>query len=587
MKVGSVDRSLEATQRRLDKLGAHAAGLPPAQAAELRAVCAELAQLAGGLHQREHATANDPDAAEQALQEILESIGDAFYAVDAAWSITYLNQRAAQVAQQVAGLAPEMVIGRNLWELVPWMLGTAFHRINLQAQAERRRADFEWFSPKLQRWLEFNVCPNASGGLSVFCRDITERRRASEAVRLLAEAGATLAGSLDYSTTLAQLSQLLVPTLADVCIIDVLDESGYPRRVEVAFADPSRAALAGDIRLAVEADWAAPHAEVVRRGESILIPDFEDTVREYMAESGTRREIARAARVWSMIVVPMSVRDDTIGAITLCTTDSDRRYDGRDLELAQELARRAASAVDNARLYRDARAGVEARDAFLSIASHELKTPLTSLVGYAHVLEKADPSVPGSAERSRRAIDVIKRQSWRLNDLIDNMLDLSRLQQGQFTVTRAPADLAGVLRRAIEESRLTLNNHRLTLTGADEPLPIDGDEVRLEQVFHNLVGNAIKYSPRGGQVNVVVTPGDGDVRVAVTDRGIGIPAEALTRLFTPFFRAANVGDGSSGFGIGLYIVKEIVERHDGTISVTSKPGVGSTFVVTLPLAAML
>jgi len=519
--------------------------------------------------------------------EILETISDAFYAVDAAWNLTYINQRAARLARQLLGLEPEAVLGHNFWELAPQLLDTEFYRSCVKAMAERRRADFEWFSPSLQQWLEFNVCPNTSGGVSVFFRDITERRRDSEAVRLLAEAGATLAGSLDYQHTLSQLSRLLVPTLADFCIIDVLDEAGRPRRVEVAFADPSHASLASKVRETIDDDWAAPHADAVRRGESILISDYDDAAVQHVAADSGCCEIVHRSGVRSMIIVPLCVREQTIGAITLCAVDNVRRYDTRDLELAQELARRAALAVDHARLYRDARAAVEARDAFLSIASHELKTPLTSLIGYAYVLENSDPSVPESAERARRAVDVIKRQSRRLNDLIENMLDVSRLQQGQFTVERAPMDLAQLLRRAVDELRLTSTSHQLSLTGADEPLPTMGDKVRLEQVFHNLIGNAIKYSPRGGPVSVVVSKHASHTHIAVTDAGIGVPQDALPRLFTPFFRASNVGDGSSGFGIGLYIVKEIVERHDGTVAVTSIEGTGSTFSVTLPLATML
>ena len=519
--------------------------------------------------------------------EILESISDAFYAVDATWAITYLNRHAAQLAQPLTQLEPEAVLGRNVWELVPQLVDTAFHRINIRAMAERRREGFEWFSPQLQRWYEFNLWPYASGGLLVFFRDVTERRRSSEALRLLAEAGATLAGSLDYRTTLAQLSQLLVPTLADLCIIDLLDETGSPQRVEVTFADPARSELADEIRGMVDGDWAPPHADAVRRGKSSLIPEYDETTMQRMSADSQRREIVRKSGVRSMIVVPLCVREQCIGAITLCILDNVRRYDERDLELAQELARRAALAVDNARLYRDVRAGVEARDAFLSIASHELKTPLTSLLGYAYVLETADSSTAEGIERSRRAIGVIKRQSRRLNDLIENMLDLSRLQQGQFTLTCAPTDLAQLLRRTVEEFRLTVTKHELLLTGADEPLPIVGDEVRLEQVIHNLIGNAIKYSPHGGQVKIEVSTDGAGVRVTVTDRGIGIPPQALGRLFTPFYRAGNVGDGSSGFGIGLYIVKEIVERHAGTVAVSSTVGAGSSFVVTLPLAAML
>lgn len=231
-----------------------------------------------------------------------------------------------------------------------------------------------------------------------------------------------------------------------------------------------------------------------------------------------------------------------------------------------------------------AEAAVQTRDQFLSVASHELKTPLTSLLAMAQLLQRRIGRDNSLLERDRRAVQVIAEQSARLNALITSMLDISRLELGQLSIEREPLDLRHLCQGVVADVQPTIERHSIDLQLPESPVVVMGDVLRLEQVIANLLQNAIKYSPSGGLITVWVTRHDGTAHVRVTDQGIGIPAEAQTQLFTRFYRADNVDPQQiSGMGIGLYVIKEIVTMHNGTVSVESNEGAGSTFTVTLPL----
>lgn len=295
------------------------------------------------------------------------------------------------------------------------------------------------------------------------------------------------------------------------------------------------------------------------------------------ARSAQAQRATDAAMV-TLVVATVAGMALILGIFALIWRDYSRRarvLEERERLLRSEQAARIA-----------AEEAVQARETFLSLASHELKTPLTSLLGNAQLLQRALARYDGLAERDRWKVDSILRQGQRLRALTDQLLDTSRLQQGQLSIERAPLDLVALVRTTVAEARATTETHMVELRDVDVPLVIAGDATRLEQVFFNLLNNAIKYSPQADRI-VVAVDRDGDAaRVTVTDFGIGIPAAAQSQLFERFFRAANVdasGGTISGLGIGLYVVKEVVSRHDGRIEVISTEGEGSTFVVRFPL----
>ncbi len=276
--------------------------------------------------------------------------------------------------------------------------------------------------------------------------------------------------------------------------------------------------------------------------------------------------------------------------LLLATAANIALLGGLFLLIQRGITRKAQQLEERGRLIRQeqaARATAEtalrALDTFLSLASHELRTPLTAISGSAQLLRRRLLQEGGIAEGNERTLDLITRQVERLNLLTEQLLDTSRLQAGQLSIQPRPLDLT-VLVHQVVEAQATTTDHTLRVGGVDGPTMIAGDAVRLEQVLHNLVGNAIKYSPDGGPIDVRISRQGATVRVEVKDQGIGIPESAQAQLFQRFFRASNVSvKGIGGLGIGLYVVKEIVELHGGTVEVTSAEGKGSTFAIHLPL----
>lgn len=245
-----------------------------------------------------------------------------------------------------------------------------------------------------------------------------------------------------------------------------------------------------------------------------------------------------------------------------------------------------ALAEANARLASDAQRALAVRDQFLSIASHELKTPLTGVLGSAQLLQRRLARSDNLSAANARTLRTMLDQGMRLNRMIGSLLDVSRIETGQLSIEAAPLDLSALLRRIVEEVQPTLDQHTLTLSVPTDPLWISGDALRLEQVFQNLIGNAIKYSPAGGPILVQVAAQGSEACVQVRDSGIGIPTAALPHLFQRFYRAANTAQaGISGIGVGLFVVREIILLHGGRVDVSSQEGTGSVFTVALPQAA--
>jgi PAS domain S-box-containing protein len=415
--------------------------------------------------------------------------------------------------------------------------------------------------------------------------DVTERRRAQRASTFLAQASALLTSSLDGEAALRNVARLVVPALADWCAVDLLAADGSVQRVAGFHRDPQKAPLVLELRRRGALDWNARHGltRVLRTGE----PEWVEHVPESLLIEEARDEghLALLLRLGlrSWLCVPLLSRGRTLGALTLVSADSGRSYDEEDLHLAEDLARRAAISVDNARLFREAKEAVQVRDEFLSVASHELKTPLTPLRLKLQAMRRTATSAGETPEAQRMLahLDVAERQVSKLNRLIESLLDVSRISAHKLELDLEDVDLAEVVREVA--GRFEPEAHKV---GCDvrvhAPRPTIGrwDRMRLEQVVTNLLSNALKYGAGKPVTLEVGTHGDQAVLV-VRDQGIGIEQGNLSRIFDRFERAVSERH-YGGLGLGLYITRQIVEALGGGIAAQSTPEQGSTFIVTLP-----
>ena len=411
------------------------------------------------------------------------------------------------------------------------------------------------------------------------------RSAAEEAERraaFLAEASATLASSLDYEATLRKLAQLAVPFLADWCSVDMVDPDRSVRRVALAHADPAKAAIArGAATYPADPEGRHPRTRVLRTGASELIPDVTpEGVAQLGGDEAYRRAFA-ALGYRSGMIVALAARGQIFGAITLATAESGRRYGPANLAIAEELARRASAAIDNARLYKQAQEANRLKDEFLSIVSHELRTPLAAMLGWARVL-RID-----TGERTARAIDTIERSGRAQEKLIEDLLDVSRMITGRLRLEMERVDFQPIVEAALETVRPTAEAKGVSLDVAVAPASVAvlGDAHRLQQVVWNLLSNAVKFTPAGGSVVVRTSVANDVVELVVSDTGRGIAAEFLPYVFDRFRQAEPAASrGRGGLGLGLAIVHHLVEAHGGSVAVTSPgEGQGATFTVTLPL----
>jgi signal transduction histidine kinase/DNA-binding response OmpR family regulator len=426
-----------------------------------------------------------------------------------------------------------------------------------------------------------------------FLREQAARAEAEarqERLAFLAEASNVLAGSLEYHETFQNLADIVVPRLADFCVVHVADDARGLRQVAVThreFGDaPKLKQLADRYPSSVVARQVSNRAFTTGRSEMQCDLD-QQRVAELFAEERDQALLEELAAC-SYIAVPLSTGDAILGVVTMLSTGDGRPCGPNELSLAEELVHRAALAVENARLYKaaqKARAEAEranaAKDQFLAMLSHELRTPLTPVLTSLLALERDDRVIDGI----RPALEMIRRNVELEARLIDDLLDLTRVSKGKVQLNVETVDAHKLLRNALEICQSDIEQKQLALSlelGAQK-VQLDADPARVQQIFWNLIKNAVKFTAERGRLDVR-TLNDGDeLRVEISDNGVGIDAESLPKIFDAFEQGERMRFG--GLGLGLAISKALVETHGGRITAESAgPNRGAKFTLVFPLS---
>jgi signal transduction histidine kinase len=459
--------------------------------------------------------------------------------------------------------------------------------------ASGRAETLEDYSSALRLPIEMRAYPSSGGGLVAFFVDLTERRRADDAATFLAEASRVLASSADYPTTLTNLARAAVPRLGDWCAVDVLtdpDGAAWPpgiERVAVVHQEPAKVALATTLTTSFPQDWSREIGTpaVIRTRQPMFLPDVTDAMLAAGAQNEAHLAMLRELHFRSIIVVPLVARDRVLGAITLVMAESERRFTPSDLALAVDLGRRAGVALDNARLLRDAANANAAKTEFLRTVSHELRQPLNAIRGY---LDLWQAGLRGELTAAMREdVDRLSRNQEHLGALIEDLLSFTQLDAGRLVVDRVPVEVAPVFAalEAMVRPQMLARGLDFTYERCDPDLAALGDRDRIIQVCLNLLTNATRATPAGGQVALRCTSDAHGVTITVTDTGVGIPGDKLEAIFDSFTqlgRALNAP--KEGAGLGLAISRGLAEAMDGTLTVTSVVGKGSVFSLRLPRA---
>jgi PAS domain S-box-containing protein len=474
------------------------------------------------------------------------------------------------------------------WENARRVLAREISGYSLEKRYIRKDGSIVWTNLTSSAVWDAKGVPKYALGI---IEDISERKQFETTQNFLVEVSTLLAASLDYEIALENVANLAVPALADWCIVDVFQPDWSSKQIAIAIADPKKVNILDEIRRRYRPKTRAKQLlQQLQLGISVFYPELSDSHLAQMAEDDEHLQLLQSLGIRSLMVIPVRSRGQLFGAISFFTAESGRYYQQIDLALAEDIARRAATAIDNARLYQEtqqARAQAETanriKDEFLAVLSHELRTPLNPILGWAKLLRtrKFDEAT------KIQALETIERNAKLQTQLIGDLLDVSRILQGKVRLNLYAVDLKVAIAAALETVRLAAEAKSIQIHTvlSNDIGKVLGDSDRLQQVMWNLLSNAVKFTPTEGLVEVRLQQVGLDAQIQVIDTGKGINPEFLPYVFDYFRQAdAKTTRVFGGLGLGLAIVRHLVELHGGTVQAESLgEGQGATFTVSLPL----
>jgi PAS domain S-box-containing protein len=529
-------------------------------------------------------------ASEAKYSGILAIAVDAIISVDDSQRIIHYNQG----AETIFGWSAAEAVGRDLSFLLPGR-----HREHHAAHVKGFQAAPETSRPMGQRraisglrrdGTEFPAeasisklaLPHGRNIFTVVLRDVTERRLREESERHLRESVSLLGETLELDATERSIAQLPIGWLGDAALLDVITGHGSLRRVPARPADGAlAAALARVAAHPLDMDSPSRVVDVLRRGVTEHVPVVTDEWIEAHSSDVGEYERLRALRMGSLLLLPLVAREHVLGVLKIIRVGAPRPFSDAERAIADELALRAAFALDNARLYEAAQEATIARDHALGVVSHDLRNPISAIGMCARALLNAT----AETDTERRGLVTTIVDSTELTQrMIRDLLDVASIEVGRLSVERRTVSIRSVIERgtALFERDAAERGVRLMIAEMPELPPTTGDEERLVQVLANLVGNALRFTDRGGAVQIGARRDGAMVEVSVHDTGAGIPATELPRIFERYWTVRrNAPKG--GTGLGLAIARGIVEAHGGRLWAESTVGVGSTFRFTVPI----
>jgi signal transduction histidine kinase len=528
------------------------------------------------------------ERSEARFRDVIEGHADALVVVDGSGAVRFVNGRAVRL------------FGKRREELVGSFFGFPV--------VDGETTEVDLLVRGVPQVAEMRVVRSEWEGDTAYIaslRDITERKRAEQdarrlireqaarvaaeesahRMRFLLETSTVLSASLEYNATMSALARLCVSRMADWAVVYGLTNEGQPHRLAVAHRDESFGPLTRELKaIPIPASGAHPVLEVLKTRRARVVANVTDDVLAQMTATPRELEIVRQLGVSSFMLVPMVARGRPLGALAFVCSQDDRPFVGGDVALAEDVARRAALAVENAQLYAEAQRANQSKTDFLAIVSHDLRTPLTAIIGYAELLEMGvpEPIPEASRERVSRIRTSARHQLYLLNEL----LAFARLEGGNEKVQPTQLDAREVVRDVAEVVEQLAKERGLDfeVETPEAAVTITSDPDKLRQILLNLASNAVRYTERG-KVRVALRHAVDELLLEVSDTGNGISKEHMNRIFEPFWQVDPTQRAhGGGTGLGLSVVKRLCELLGGVITVESEPGAGSTFVVRLRTA---
>ena len=522
------------------------------------------------------------------LADIATISADAIICIDDSQRITFFNDG----AERIFGYRADEAIGQPIEMLIPARFRAAhaghvkrFGHSAIKARRMGERTEIAGLRKSGDEFPAEAAISHLGDGdtqvYSVVLRDITFRRRAEQRLIFLAEAGERLASSLSAEDTIRTVAELAVPALADAAVVTAFHGAQFPG-VAIAHIDQQRADSLQTVREESPPDPQGPHpaAEVIRTGKGVHIPDSTATDPQLASLLKHASDIFGGSPIAAALFLPLFARGQLLGVIELYTRA--RKLDADDIVLAEDMTRRAALAIDNARLHEQVMLGLRARDDIIGIVSHDLRNPVNAvkMLTGAILRGERDAELPHDVVEYST---IIGQAAEQMDSLIRDLLDVTKVEAGRMKVEALPTDVGELLRDALGTliPVAAAKSIELRLTAADS-LPVVGvDRERIRQALSNLIGNSVKFSPAGSQITLSATLLGHDVVISVNDEGPGMSEDQLAHAFDRFWQSRRTD--REGAGLGLAITRGIIEAHGGRIWAESKVGEGSTFHFTLPV----